>query len=139
MPALYTDGSCLKNPGGPGGWAFLLLDGEKEWYSCAGNPRTTNNQMELMAVVMGLTFYKGCECEIYTDSQYVMKCAKGEYKRHKNLELWKEYDKVSAGRCLEWHWVKGHSGDEYNEQVDKLARECAYEARPRKRGTTRYN
>ena len=81
--------------------------------------------MELQAVIEGLKFAQNKEYTIYTDSQLTMKCAKGIWKRKENLDLWKEYDKVSKNKRLNYVYVKAHNGDEYNELVDKMARKEA--------------
>ena len=124
-PVIYTDGSCLTNPG-PGGWCGCILypDEDREWIIVGGEEETTNNRMELTAVIEALGFV-GKECIIYTDSQWTLKCSKGEWKRKVNLDLWKKFDEVSKDKIIEWNWVKAHNGDEYNELVDKLAREEA--------------
>lgn len=120
--SIYTDGSCLKNPGGPSGWSFCLIEDGEEWCVSGGNPSSTNNRMELQAIIEGLKFAQNKEYTIYTDSQLTMKCAKGIWKRKGNLDLWKEYDKVSKNKRLNYVYVKAHNGDEYNELVDKMAR-----------------
>jgi len=122
MSILFTDGSCLKNPGGPGGWAFIFIDKDREIHMSDGEKSTTNNKMELQAVIEGLRFIKLKEkCKIYSDSLYVINCATGKWKRKANLDLWNEYEKVSFDKNIEFEWVKGHSGNEYNEKVDKMA------------------
>jgi len=127
---IYTDGSCLKNPGGPGGWACLLIENDDEWSLVGSEESTTNNRMELRAVIEALSLVgknQNTVCEIYTDSQWVLKCATGEWKRKANLDMWGEYDEAAQGLELKWNWVRGHSGNKYNEIVDKLAREEAKE------------
>jgi ribonuclease HI len=124
---IYTDGSCIPNPG-PGGWAFVVLpdDNSIEWHVSGGENHTTNNRMELFAVIESLEFcHNKKNFLIYTDSQYVIKCATGIYSRKKNKDLWDKYDIVSNQKNIEWEWVKGHSGDKYNEIVDKLAKQEA--------------
>lgn len=125
MAKIYTDGSCLKNPGGPGGWSFCLLEKGEEWRVSGGDMRTTNNRMEMQAVIEALRFAQNTKYTIYTDSQLVLKCAQGIWRRKKNLDLWKEYDQVSEYKQLVWIWIKGHSGDRYNDIVDSLAKEEA--------------
>ena len=131
---LYTDGACSGNPG-PGGWGALLLwkDHEKE---LSGFEReSTNNRMELMAVIEGLkALKKHCDITIYTDSKYVLQGAtewlsgwkkrnwiKADKKPVINKELWQELDAELQRHSVKWQWVKGHSGNIGNERVDKLA------------------
>ena len=127
MVKLYTDGSCLKNPGGPGGWAvYIIQEDGNEFYLSDGEVSTTNNRMELQAVLEALSCVKeNSDCIIYTDSKLTINCATGEWKRKANLDLWKEYDQLSKNKKIQFEWVKGHSGDEYNDKVDKLAYEEA--------------
>jgi ribonuclease HI len=118
---IYTDGSCNPNPG-RGAWAHITLNPDGDWSVSGGELETTNNRMELMAVVEALRFHPDKkDIMIYTDSQLTMKCAEGEWKRNKNLDLWEEYDKVSKGKNVVFKKVKAHDGDKYNELVDKLA------------------
>ena len=132
---MFTDGSCLNNPG-PGGWAALLRYNKSEKVFTGGQLDTTNNQMELMAIIKGLSaLKKSCEIELYTDSKYVLdgytKWMEGWKKRGwkksdkkpvLNRELWQELDLKAEIHSINWHWVKGHSGHEENERVDVLAR-----------------
>jgi len=87
-----------------------------------GVPSSTNNRMELMAVIEALKSVPNGEYEIYTDSLLTLNCAQGMWKRKANLDLWDEYDKVSQGKTLSWYWVKGHSGNKFNELVDCAAK-----------------
>ena len=123
--SIYTDGSCLKNPGGPSGWAFCLIENNEEIFMCGGIESSTNNRMELLAVIEALDFVTGSEYKIYTDSMLTLKCATNEWKRKSNSDLWEKFDKVSKGKILSWFWVKSHNGNKYNEMVDKLALEEA--------------
>ena len=132
---MFTDGSCLNNPG-PGGWASLLRHNKSEKIFKGGQLNTTNNQMELMAVIQGLSaLTKPCEIELQTDSKYVLDgytkwmdgwkkrgWKKSDKKPVLNLELWQELDLKAQTHSINWHWVKGHSGHEENERVDDLAR-----------------
>ena len=132
--AIYTDGACRGNPG-PGGWAALLLAGGQEREISGAEPQTTNNRMELTAVIRALEALKRpVEGAIYTDSQYVRQGvlewmpnwkARGwktaDKKPVKNQDLWQTLDALVAQHRLEWHWVKGHSGNVGNERVDALA------------------
>jgi ribonuclease HI len=131
---IYTDGACRGNPG-PGGWAALLTMGEREKeISGAANP-TTNNRMELQAVIGALQALKRpVEVRLYTDSQYVRRGilewvpqwkARGwktaDKKPVKNQDLWQQLETEAARHRIEWHWVPGHAGVPGNERVDALA------------------
>lgn len=133
---IYTDGSCLGNPG-PGGWAALLRFGEIEKELSGGEKETTNNRMELTAVIEALkALNEPCVIHLYIDSQYVMNAFEKGWlenwkklgwrtsskKPVKNVELWKELDEQVLDHEIHWHWVKGHSGHPENERVDDLAR-----------------
>lgn len=122
MNKIYTDGSCLKNPGN-GGWAFIFINkNNDEIHMSDYEENTTNNRMEMKAVIEGLKFLeKNEKCIIYTDSLLVINCATKKWKRKSNLDLWKEYENASFNKNIEFAWVKGHSGNEYNEKVDKMA------------------
>lgn len=124
---IYTDGSCIGNPG-RGGWAFIAIFPDCEIHYSGREEDTTNNKMELTAVIQALeTFPTTKEILIYTDSQYVIKCATGEYQRKKNLELWERYEKSRKGRIIKYEWVRGHMNEvsdkyKYNNLVDEMAR-----------------
>jgi len=134
---LYTDGACSGNPG-PGGWGTLLRCRGVEKELSGGEPETTNNRMELMAVIQGLqNLTRPCAVHIYTDSKYVMDGAtkwifgwkkKGwktaDKKPVKNEDLWRELDQALSKHQVQWTWVKGHDGHTENERVDSLAREA---------------
>jgi len=133
---IYTDGACKGNPG-PGGWGVLLKSGptEKELYG--GELGTTNNRMELMAVIQALSALKRpCDVTLYLDSQYVLKGitewlpgwkAKGwrtaSKQPVKNADLWRQLDEQvsTGGHTIDWQWVRGHNGDAGNERADALA------------------
>ena len=131
---IYTDGACRGNPG-PGGWGALIkFEGvEKEIFG--GQNNTTNNQMELAAAIEGLASLKeACNVELFTDSKYVMdgitqwiqNWKKNNWKTAakkdvKNKELWQKLDQLISQHQVQWHWVKGHSGDVGNETADLLA------------------
>ena len=119
---IYTDGSCLKNPGGEGGWAFVIVkDKEIDSIGYGSNPSTTNNRMELQAVIQALRYVDKGEYNLYTDSQLVLKCATGVWKIKANTDLWNDYNIASVEKKINWHWVKAHNGNKYNEIVDKIA------------------
>ncbi|PRC91084.1 ribonuclease HI [Solimicrobium silvestre] len=131
---IYTDGACKGNPG-PGGWGALLVVGANEKELFGGEANTTNNRMELMAVIQALSALKRpCHVTIHTDSQYVLKGitewiegwkAKGWKTASKapvkNVDLWQTLDAATTQHQIEWRWVKGHSGHAGNERADQLA------------------
>ena len=121
---VYTDGSCAPTNPGKGGWAFVILDYKDcEWQVSGSEKWSTNNRMELQAVISALEFaYDEDDFIIYSDSMYVINCAKGIWKRKKNTDMWEKYKKISENKKINWIWVKGHNGDKYNEIVDKLAK-----------------
>ncbi|MFN3984236.1 MAG: ribonuclease HI [Rhodocyclaceae bacterium] len=132
---IYTDGACSGNPG-PGGWGAILRAGVHEKEIWGGEPHTTNNRMELTAVIEALALLKRpVSARVHTDSQYVQKGISEwihGWKRRgwrtasnepvKNADLWKALDDVVAAHRIEWVWVKGHAGHPENERADALAR-----------------
>ncbi len=137
---LYTDGACSGNPG-KGGWAALLRYGDVEKTLTGNDEHTTNNRMELMAVIQGLkALRRPCKVNVMTDSQYVCKNAeqylagwiqKGWKTSAKkdvlNVDLWQDLNEQLHKHQIIWHWVKGHNGHPENEKVDTLAREAILE------------
>lgn len=131
---IYTDGSCKGNPG-PGGWGVVLRSGDKEKLMHGGETLTTNNRMEMKAVIEALKALKmACHVSIYTDSKYVMQGVTewmGGWKARgwkttgkdpvKNVDLWQEIDDLLGLHEISWHWVKGHAGHPGNELADALA------------------
>ena len=131
---IYTDGACKGNPG-PGGWGAWLKSGEHEKELFGGEPLTTNNRMELRAVIEALSVLKvRAQVTVYTDSEYVRNgitsWIHGWKKRGwktannkpvKNLELWQRLEALNATHAVTWRWGKGHSGDPGNERADGLA------------------
>ncbi len=133
---IYTDGACKGNPG-PGGWGVLLKSGATEKELFGGEPLTTNNRMELLAVIEALSALKRpCHVTLYLDSEYVRKGitewisgwkARGwrtaAKQPVKNVDLWQRLDAVVSGNghVIQWRWVKGHAGDPGNERADALA------------------
>ena len=133
---IYTDGACKGNPG-PGGWGVLMRTGETQKELYGGEASTTNNRMELTAVIQALQALKRpCAVTLYLDSQYVLKGitewlpgwkAKGwrtaSRQPVKNAELWRQLDDLlsQGGHVVDWRWVRGHNGDPGNERADALA------------------
>jgi len=138
MIKVYTDGSCLENPGN-GGWAAIIIDDGKKTQIKGSKKNTTNNQMELMAPIEALKkIPKGSEIQIFTDSKYVKSgitewihnWKKNGWKtankqKVKNKDLWVELDLLSSQFDIKWSWVKAHSTDKLNNEVDLIAREAA--------------
>ena len=131
---IYADGACKGNPG-PGGWGVLLRAGGREKEMHGGEAQTTNNRMELTAVIEGLLALKEpSEVRVYTDSQYVQKGISewihnwkrrswrtADKKPVKNEDLWRRLDEVAGRHRVQWFWVKGHAGHPENERADALA------------------
>lgn len=131
---IYTDGACKGNPG-KGGWGALLIAGDHEKELCGGENGTTNNRMELKAVIEALGILdRPCDVTVYTDSQYVQKGisewihgwkARGwktaAREPVKNVDLWQALDAAQARHKIEWRWVRGHAGHPGNERADRLA------------------
>ena len=134
---IYTDGACRGNPG-PGGWGALLSMGEHEKELSGAEAHTTNNRMELTAVIRALEALKRpSEARIFTDSEYVRRgitewvkswktrgWKTADRKPVKNQDLWERLDALAAEHKIEWRWVKGHSGVPGNERVDRLANQA---------------
>ncbi len=134
---IYTDGACRGNPG-PGGWGALLSYGEHEKELSGAEALTTNNRLELTAVIRALEALKRpAELRIYTDSEYVRRgitewvkswkvrgWKTADRKPVKNQDLWERLDALAAGHRIDWRWVKGHAGIPGNERVDRLANEA---------------
>jgi len=134
MIEIFTDGACSGNPG-PGGWGAILRKGDSEKELFGGEALTTNNRMEMMAVIEALRALKGpVQARVHTDSQYVQKGISEwihGWKRRgwktankepvKNEDLWREMDRLAAQHEIEWIWVKGHAGHAENERADELA------------------
>ena len=138
MINIYTDGACSGNPG-KGGWGVVILDNNKEILLNGGDQLTTNNKMELTAAIKALEYFETKkDLTIYTDSKYVKDGIESwiinwkkngwktaDKKNVKNKELWTELDNLSSAFDIEWIWVKAHSTDELNNEVDLLARSSA--------------
>lgn len=125
----WTDGACEPNPG-PGGWGYLLeVDGETVAEKFGGEPETTNNRMELLAIIQAIA--DGPEnIIIRTDSQLCLLCAIGRWKRKTNLDLWQALDAVCRPRTVVFEWWRGHCGTPGNERADELAGMGRWEAIP---------
>ncbi|MBO4264238.1 MAG: ribonuclease HI [Bacteroidales bacterium] len=119
---LYTDGASRGNPG-PGGWAAILSCGPHRKELSGGFRCTTNNRMELLAVIRGLEAIRWPDAVVegYSDSSLVVNSINAGWKRKKNLDLWARFDAARAGKRLTMHWVKGHNGHPENERCDQLA------------------
>jgi ribonuclease HI len=133
---LYTDGACAGNPG-PGGWGFILIHpaSGKRREGSGGEPHTTNNRMELLAVIRGLSVLRlPMTVDLWSDSQYVLKGLStwlagwkragwktADKKPVKNQDLWQELDRLTQTHTVRFHWVPGHSGHPENERCDRLA------------------
>ena len=132
---IYTDGACSGNPG-PGGWGAILKYGEHEKELSGGEANTTNNRMELTAVISALKLLKEpCEVELWSDSKYVVDAVdkgwvygwqkkgwrKADNKPALNVDLWEELLPLLREHTVRWHWVKGHAENEYNNRCDALA------------------
>ena len=138
MIKIYTDGSCLGNPGN-GGWAAIIIDDKKKIQIKGSKKDTTNNQMELLATIKALKkIPKGSNVQIFTDSKYVKSgitewihnWKKNGWKTAnkqpvKNKDLWNELDNFTNEFEIKWSWVKGHSTDKLNNEVDLIARDAA--------------
>lgn len=135
---IYTDGSICGNPGGPGGYAAILRKGGKSRRVVGFDPDTTNNRMELRAAIAGLTALdRPCEVELVTDSEYLCKGMREwleSWKRRGwknssgarvlNKDLWQVLDLLSKYHEITWTWIRGHTGDKWNEEADRLAKEA---------------
>ena len=145
---IHTDGACSGNPG-PGGWGAVLQYGDKIKELKGGEALTTNNKMELTAAISALNaLTRPCEVELHTDSNYVKdgltKWIHGwkkngwrtaDKKPVKNVELWQALDTAVSRHKINWHWVKGHAGDEMNERADELANEGMAPFKPKRAAT----
>jgi ribonuclease HI len=133
---IYSDGACDPNPG-PGGWAALLLSGKHKRELTGSERETTNNRMELTAAIEALEALKTpSRVVLYTDSEYLKRgitewmplWQKRGWRRKggtlANVDLWQALDTAIQRHEIEWHWVRGHAGDPYNDRVDRLARQA---------------
>jgi ribonuclease HI len=132
---IYTDGACKRNPDGPGGWGVVLSSGRHRKELHGGSSSTTNNRMELTAVIEALHALKGpSEVELFTDSEYVRKgitewihnwkkrgWKTADKRPVKNSDLWRALDDAALHHRIDWRWVRGHDGNPGNERADALA------------------
>ncbi|MEQ9115871.1 MAG: ribonuclease HI [Rickettsiales bacterium] len=131
---IYTDGACSGNPG-PGGWGAIMIYGDNEKELSGGEGDTTNNRMEMLGAIKSLEALKSfCKVDLYTDSVYlkdgitkwIHNWKKNNWKSAskkpvKNVDLWQQLDSLVSKHDIDWHWVKGHSDNIYNNRVDELA------------------
>lgn len=126
---IYTDGSCLGNPG-PGGWGAVIRQNSQETVLKGGDSDTTNNRMEMIAIIEALKWIKNHaeqkNIDIYSDSSLILNSINKGWKRKKNLDLWEQLDNLNYelkenGFKVNWNWVKGHAGNPLNEKVDAIA------------------
>ena len=122
---IYTDGACIGNPG-PGGWAAIVIHDGTQDQLAGGEPKTTNNRMEITAAIRGIEAAPpGSTLTVWSDSEYVIKTMTRGWKRKVNNDLWDQLDAAVAKRKVSWEWVRGHSGHPLNELADQLARDEA--------------
>ena len=135
---IYTDGACLGNPG-PGGWAYLFYLDDRKVFSSGGETNTTNNRMELTAAIKSRqNIPRACHIILHTDSKYLINGAEewlenwklnnwkgSSNNKIKNIDLWQQLDELLKSHNIDWMWVKGHSGNKFNEEVDEMARKEA--------------
>ncbi|MFA5821259.1 MAG: ribonuclease H [Candidatus Gracilibacteria bacterium] len=132
---IYTDGSCKGNPG-PGGWAFISLHGDKQHKASGHEPKTTNNRMEMMAMIEALkwvwhdsrvpdTAISATKIHLYSDSNLLVQTINQGWKRKANLDLWSELDRLREWLTIDFIWVKAHHTNKYNNAVDKMALKAA--------------
>lgn len=133
---IYTDGACIGNPG-PGGWAAILINGEKRKVVSGGADQTTSQRMEVTAAIHGLAaLTQPCAVSLYSDSQYVVSTMTKGWKRRANLDLWEALDREAARHQVRFVKVPGHSGVPLNEEADRIAtREARARARARRQET----
>lgn len=135
---IYSDGSCIGNPG-PGGWAAIIMFGGKEESLAGSEKDSTNNRMEMMAIIKALEWIRdssGLSHEdlhnhkilVHSDSNLIIQTLNQGWKRKANTDLWAEMDRLRAWLDIEWKWVKAHADNEYNNLVDQLAFKAAQKA-----------
>ncbi len=121
---IYTDGSCIGNPG-PGGWGVLIMHDGKDTELSGNEKDTTNNRMEMMGIINALEWVnknaKESKITIYSDSNLIIKTINDGWKKKANTDLWAQIDKLRGWLNIEWKWVKAHAENKYNNRVDVLA------------------
>jgi len=129
---IYTDGSCIGNPG-PGGWGALIFhNGEEVELSGGEGEETTNNRMEMMAIIKALEWVRGesklsnedlqkYKIKVYSDSNLIIQTLNKDWKKKANTDLWAEIDRLRAWLDIDWNWVKAHAENKHNNRVDALA------------------
>lgn len=133
---IYTDGSCIGNPG-PGGWAFVLLDSDQEiLHQASGSElQTTNNRMEMLAIIKALQYllknHNSAVADLHSDSNLLVQSINLGWKRKANLDLWQELDQVLAKTKVKFKWVKAHHQNQFNNLCDELAQAAARKAQKR--------
>ena len=133
MIGIYTDGSCIGNPG-PGGWGVVILHDGKEIKLAGGEKDTTNNRMEMMAMIKALEWLHAhkltdSKITIYSDSNLLVQSLTKGWKRKANTDLWAQLDKLRGWLDIKWLWVKAHATNKYNNLVDELALKEAIKAK----------
>ena len=125
---IYTDGGCLSNPGGRGGYGLVIIEnttGRVQEYKRGPYKATTNNRMEMLAVLDALwAVPEGKTAEIISDSQYVINTLSGNWRKNKNADIWAMINKAEKGKTVRYKWIRGHAGNKYNERCDELAKEA---------------
>ncbi len=142
---IFTDGSCIRNPGGDGGWGFVAVRGGRKIAEfCGPDPKTTSNRAELKAIIRALLWLpRGTLATIVSDSQYAVKVLSGKYRAKKNLDLIEETQALMQERQIKLRWVRGHNGNRWNERADALAAKGMAKGKkarqPKRKATTQGN
>ena len=119
---IYTDGGCWPNPGGKGGAAALIIDGDEIIELKQGYESTTNNRMEILSAILALeSLAENCQITLFSDSQYLVKTMNGQFGIHRNHDLWTRLGKAKKGHYVKFKWTPGHSSNWQNNRCDELA------------------